>query len=130
MPRRRRVRWRKFLLLSIALYVLVMTFGGCADRLILWSSRNPIDPQGAQREMLSVDGKSVEIWRARSKVADPAEPSAFVLEFCGNATRAEEIACYVADRWARFNVEAWVMNYPGYGGSEGPAKLSLIPKSS
>src|SRR5437764_3471308 len=113
MPTRRRVRRRRILLSMVALYLLVMTFGGCADRLILWSSRNPIDPQGAQRELISVDGKAVEVWRARSKLDDLAKPRAFVLEFCGNATRAEEIACYVADRWARFNVEAWVMNYPG-----------------
>jgi hypothetical protein len=35
-------------------------------------------------------------------------------EFCGNATR-EQITQYVADRWQKYPVEVWVMNYPATG---------------
>jgi pimeloyl-ACP methyl ester carboxylesterase len=51
----------------------------------------------------------------------------YLLEFTGNATRAEDIAAYVAGRLGGRAVEAWVVNYPGYGGSTGPARLKDIP---
>jgi pimeloyl-ACP methyl ester carboxylesterase len=53
-----------------------------------------------------------------------------LLEFCGNGTRAEDIATYVAHRWNKHPVEVWAVNYPGYGGSTGPAKLNSIPRAA
>src|SRR5688572_17759990 len=133
-PMSTRKRWnrrRKVGIVLLLAYAAVMTFGGCADRLLLFPSKNPIDAGRAQRFTVDSDGRLLEIWSARSPaVAVDAEPEAFVLEFGGNATRAEQITQYVADRWARFPVEVWVMNYPGYGGSEGSAKLSLIAPSA
>ncbi len=76
------------------------------------------------------DSRSIEVLTARSRGAVSREPMAFVLEFCGNATRAEQITRYVADRWGVRPVEVWVMNYPGYGQSAGPAKLSAIPPAA
>jgi len=120
-------RRRRTVLLGLLLaYAALMTFGGCADRLLLFPSRQPIDAGRAQRHTIEHGERRLEIWTARSRAAADREPEAFVLEFCGNATRAEDITQYVADRWSRFPVEVWVMNYPGYGGSEGGAKLSLI----
>jgi pimeloyl-ACP methyl ester carboxylesterase len=33
-------------------------------------------------------------------------------------------------RWGQRPVEAWAVNYPGYGGSPGPARLKAIPPSA
>lgn len=104
-----------------------MTFGGCADRLILLPSSHPIPAPGAVRRTIQHQGKTLEIWTARSPKTANQRVEAYVIEFTGNATRAEQIAVYVADRYSFRPVEAWVMNYPGYGGSDGPARLRDIP---
>ena len=72
----------------------------------------------------------MEVFVARSPGARSAGPRAYVLEFCGNATRAEYVINYVADRWGDRPVEVWVMNYPGFGASTGPAKLDAIAQAS
>jgi alpha-beta hydrolase superfamily lysophospholipase len=125
-PHKGRRRRRTVLIGVFIAYAASMTFGGCADRLILFPSKQPIDAGRAQRFTIQNDGRDLEVWTARSPAAEGREPEAYVLEFCGNATRAEDITQYVADRWSRFPVEVWVMNYPGYGGSQGRARLSLI----
>jgi hypothetical protein len=108
-------------------YALVMTFGGCADDLLLHPSTYPVNAGAASRKLIEVGGKRIEIFTALSRGAKVAgEPKAFVLEFCGSATRAESITQYVAGRWGDRPVEAWVMNYPGFGGSTGPTKLDSI----
>jgi len=53
-----------------------------------------------------------------------------LLEFCGNGTRAEDIAAWVAHRWDAHPIEVWAVNYPGFGGSTGPAKLDSIPPAA
>jgi len=123
-------RRRTIVLVALLSYVGIMTFGGCADRVILWPPRGQRDPGPAVQRTLTVEGKRLDIWIARSPTVVNDHPDAFVLEFCGNATRAEEITQYVADRWRHHAVEAWVMNYPGYGASEGGAHLKLIPPAA
>jgi len=115
----------------LVLYGLVIVFGGCADTLILHPPQGRIDAGRAQRTVVTSQGRDVEVWVARSpSVPASGEVEAYVLEFCGNATRAEQIAQYVADRWRRFPVEVWVMNYPGYGGSAGRPRLADIPPAA
>src|SRR4051812_43104622 len=99
-PARRRRR-RRFVLLAIVLaYVGFMTFGGCADKFLLHPPQGAIDAGRATRREFQSDGRTVEIWTARSpKLAAGEQPRAYVLEYCGNGTRAEQIAQYVADRW-------------------------------
>src|SRR5207244_6690041 len=78
-------------------------------------------------------GRSVEVWKARSAGAargSGAEPRAFVLEFIGNASRAEYMAAAAAEEWGERPVEVWAVNYPGYGGSPGPARLASIAPSA
>src|SRR5262249_13184689 len=88
----------------------------------------PIDAKGAEQFFFKHDSQSIEVFRARSPgVIQAGQPQAFMLEFCGNATRAESIAKYVADRWGDHAVETWVMNYPGYGQSTGSAAMGSIP---
>ena len=110
-----------------------MLFGGCADKLILFPSRQRIDALAARRlEVVGPGGGVVEVWVDRSPGASAggAEPKAFVIEFTGNATRAEQVASYAAARWGQKPVEVWMVNYPGYGGSSGGAKLSAIPPAA
>jgi uncharacterized protein len=119
-------------LMTSALLRMLFGFGilltaGCADRLLLHPSTAPSDAHGAERRMIVVQERSVEVWVGRSPgMEKTGEAKVFDLEFCGNATRAEWIAQYVADRWREMAVEVWVMNYPGFGGSQGPAKLDQI----
>jgi pimeloyl-ACP methyl ester carboxylesterase len=102
---------------------------GCADRLLLLPSTRAIDPAGAERQTIPFDGGVLECWVARSPGASReagAEPRAYLVEFCGNATRAETIASFVAKRWGERSIEVWAMNYPGFGGSTGPTRLKSI----
>lgn len=111
-------------------YLLLMIFGGCADKLILFPTTNQLNPAGAVRRAIEHNGQTIELWTGRSPAAHQREPELYMLEFTGNATRAEEIAMWVASRWNDRAVEAWVMNYPGYGGSTGPARLRDIPAAA
>lgn len=123
---------RRIIILGLFLlsYILLMTFGGCADRLILFPTTEPINAGDAARRTISWRGGNLEIWTARSPAARLSEPEAFVLQFTGNATRAEHIAAYEASLWGGRPVEVWVVNYPGYGRSTGPARLKSIPPAS
>ena len=124
---------RRLIVVGIVLvsYALLMTFGGCADRMILFPSTHPVDADGAVPRTFTYDGAQIEIFTARSPGAvRSGEPAAYLLEFTGNATRAEDITSYVAHRWGDRPIEAWVMNYPGYGASTGPAQLKRIPPAA
>ena len=114
-------------------YCLVMMFGGCADKLILFPSRQPIHAHSARRMTVPTPRGDVEVWVDRSPAASSAggaEPAAYLIEFTGNATRAEQVASYAAHRWGNRPVEVWMVNYPGYGGSAGSAKLDAIPPAA
>ena len=131
-PRSR--RRRAAVALFLVGYTLLMTFGGCADRLILYPSTHTVRIAGTSRvEVPRPNAPPVEVWTARPPgVSDgPAkEPQAFVLEFIGNASRAEYMAAAGAQEWAKRPVEVWAVNYPGYGGSRGPARLASIAPSA
>ena len=123
----------KVLTTLLALYALVLVFSGCiADRAILHPPQGRLLAGRAQSIAVeSPRGRKIEVWTARSPAAATEDDvEAYVLEFCGNATRAEQIAQFVADRWHRYPVEVWVMNYPGYGASEGRPRLDDIPPAA
>lgn len=112
-------------------YLVFVAFGGCADQLILFPSRDPLRFAGIRRVEVPVPGRQpVEVWAARSAGAAAREPQAFVLCFIGNASRAEADALATAEEWERRPVEVWAVNYPGYGGSPGRARLADIPPSA
>jgi pimeloyl-ACP methyl ester carboxylesterase len=116
---------------EFACVALTLSFAtGCADRLILYPPSDAKAGPGVERRTLERAGKTIEIFTARSGGAKDVEPRAFMLEFTGNATRAEFIVAYVASRWQQRPVETWVVNYPGYGGSTGPARLRDIPPTA
>lgn len=111
---------------SVVLLVVWCCAGGCTDSLVLGPSRHAIDPGGALRRVVTVDGGAVECWVARSPAARAAEPEAFVLFFPGTRSRAEPWTRVVADGWGGRPVEVWGVNYPGAGGSDGPPRLARV----
>jgi pimeloyl-ACP methyl ester carboxylesterase len=112
--------------------LILLTFlplvSGCANTLLLHPSHGGPAPQGAEAKHLPFHSGTLEIWIAR---ADPSrKPTAFVLEFCGNATRADQVVTSTTQRWRKQGAEVWAMNYPGFGGSSGPARLADIPPAA
>jgi hypothetical protein len=126
-----KTRRRGVLVVLVMAYTLLMLFGGCASQLILFPSRQPIDAMTARQIFISTSGdRKVEVWVDRSPGAANGELKAYVIEFTGNATRAEQVATYAAARWGERPIEAWTMNYPGYGGSSGKADLGAIASAA
>jgi alpha-beta hydrolase superfamily lysophospholipase len=117
--------WR---LLAIGtVYLAVMFFGHLPDHLILFPTTAPIDADGAVRKMLPFQNGQLEVWTARSQLAQQKDGAdIYVLRFYGNADRADRWAAAEAEMWNDRAVEIWGMNYPGFGGSTGPARLSRI----
>jgi len=116
-----RVKW---------LVLVVIMLHGCADRLILFPSTEREDSNGAERCVVRFGQGELEVFRACSPGAANSEPEAFVLTFQGNAGRAEWSAAWDAQLWKEKRVEVWAMNYPGYGGSTGPARLASFPAAA
>ncbi len=97
------------------------------DHLILFPTRAPIGAQGAVRKAVPFQGGELEIWTAQSQRAQQqGRADIFILRFYGNADRADRWAAAEADMWNDRAIEIWGMNYPGFGGSTGPARLSRI----
>src|SRR5436305_12016974 len=104
-----------------------MFFGHLPDHLILFPTRAPIDAGGAVRKTIPFENGDLEIWTAQSQSArQQGRADVFILRFYGNADRADRWAAAEADMWKDRAVEIWGMNYPGFGGSTGSARLSLI----
>lgn len=115
-------------LLAISVvYLVVMFFGHLPDHLILFPTRAPIDAGGAVRKTIPFQNGELELWTAISRRAQQnGRVDTYVLRFYGNADRAERWVASEADEWNDRAVEIWGMNYPGFGGSTGPARLSRI----
>jgi pimeloyl-ACP methyl ester carboxylesterase len=126
---RSRRRRRIWLLALFAACGLSMLFGGCADRLLLYPSTQPLNLPGESSLQVAAPTGNVDVCITRSTSAS-GEPDAFVLNFTGNASRGEFEAEIVADEWAGHSVEVWSVNYPGYGRSTGPAKMKSIPPAA
>jgi pimeloyl-ACP methyl ester carboxylesterase len=104
-----------------------MSFGHLPDHLILFPTRAPIDAGGAVHKMIRFENGEVEVWTAKSRRAQQqGRADVFILRFYGNADRADRWAATEAEMWNDRAVEIWGMNYPGFGGSTGPARLSKI----
>jgi pimeloyl-ACP methyl ester carboxylesterase len=117
--------WR-FLAIGVV-YLVVIFFGHLPDHLILFPTRAPIDAGGAVRKAVPFENGEVETWTAQSRRAhQQGGADVFVLRFYGNADRADRWAAAEAEMWNDRAIEIWGMNYPGFGGSTGPARLSKI----
>ena len=104
-----------------------MFLGHLPDHLILFPTRTPINAGGAVRRTIPFENGQLEIWIAQSRLArSKGTADMSVLHFYGNADRAERWPAEEAEMWNDRAVEVWGMNYPGFGGSTGPARLSRI----
>ena len=62
----------------------------------------------------------------RRRARQQGRADVFILRFYGNADRADRWPAMEAEMWKDRAVEIWGMNYPGFGGSTGPARLARI----
>jgi len=107
--------------------VVALMFAALPDQLILFPTTNPIKTQGAARRIIPFEKGVLEIWTARSRLAQQkGRPEAYVLRFYGNADRADRWVALEAEMWNERAIELWGVNYPGFGGSTGPARLKRI----
>jgi hypothetical protein len=121
-------RSRPIFLLAGAVYITVILSGRLTDRLILFPTTEPINPGAAYRQLIAFESGELELWIATSELARQRNNvDVYVLRFYGNADRAERWVALEADAWNGRAVELWGMNYPGFGGSSGPARLKRIP---
>jgi alpha-beta hydrolase superfamily lysophospholipase len=104
-----------------------MFFGHLPDHLILFPTRSPTDAGAAVRRTIPFENGDLEIWTAQSQSArQQGRADVFILRFYGNADRADRWPATEAEMWNDRAVEIWGMNYPGFGGSTGPARLARI----
>jgi uncharacterized protein len=104
-----------------------MFFGHLPDHLILFPTRAPINAGAAVRKIIAFENGQLEVWIAQTRLAQSkGNADVYILRFYGNADRAERWAAAEPEMWNDRAVEIWGMNYPGFGGSTGPARLSKI----
>lgn len=119
-------RLRVALVIAI-LYFAVIALAPLPDRLVLFPTTDRIDAGAAVRKPIPFEGGELEIWVARSKIAQQrGQPEVYVLRFYGNADRADRWVADEAEMWNNRAAEVWGMNYPGFGGSTGPARLARL----
>jgi hypothetical protein len=115
------------IIIAVAVFLIVAFSSGLPDRLILFPTTQPIDAHGATRQTIPFQNGELEVWTARSRLARQRNHvDAYVLRFYGNADRAERWVALDADAFGERAVEIWGMNYPGFGGSSGPARLKRM----
>ncbi|HWE01795.1 MAG TPA: hypothetical protein VG326_05245 [Tepidisphaeraceae bacterium] len=103
---------------------------GCnANTQVLGWNQETLDAGIAKPHFLAVGGRRVECWVARSPAASSREPRGFVLFFVGQGDRTDRYMNEVANAWEK-PIELWGMNYPGSGGSQGPAEIARVGPSA
>ena len=110
-----------------ALYLALITVAPLPDRLVLFPTTYRIDAGAAVRKPIPFEGGELEIWTAQSRLAkERGRAEVYVLRFYGNADRADRWVADEAEMWNNRAVEVWGVNYPGFGGSTGPARLRRL----
>ena len=119
-------RLRVALVLAV-LYIAVIALAPLPDRLVLFPTTDRLDAGAAVRRAIPFEGGELEVWTAVSKLAQQrGQPGIYLLRFYGNADRADRWVAAEAEMWNNRAVEVWGMNYPGFGGSTGPARLARL----
>ena len=109
------------------LYFAMIALTPLADQLILFPTTHRLDAGAAIRKPIPFEGGELEIWTAASKLAQQrGQPGVYALRFYGNADRADRWVAAEAEMWNNRAIEVWGMNYPGFGGSTGPARLARL----
>ncbi|MBV8969589.1 MAG: alpha/beta fold hydrolase [Verrucomicrobia bacterium] len=110
-----------------ALYISLVTMIPWLDWLVLYPTTEPVPAGKAVRRTISVASGDLEVWVSSSPLARVSgHPNFYLLCFCGNASRPEFGADADANLFPDKSMEVWGVNYPGYGGSTGPARLAKI----
>jgi pimeloyl-ACP methyl ester carboxylesterase len=123
-------RARYFLAALLVAYLALMFLTPLTDQLILFPTTQRTDAHGAIRETIPFQNGELEIWTARSRLAQERNHvDSYVLRFYGNADRAERWVALEADAFPERAIEVWGMNYPGFGGSTGPASLAQMSRA-
>ena len=121
------MRKTRIVLAIVSAYFILVFFAHLPDHLILFPTKAPIETGGAVRKMLPFQNGELEVWTAVSQRAQQrGGPDIYVLRFYGNADRADRWVANEVEEWNDRAVEIWGMNYPGFGGSTGPARLARI----
>src|SRR5438552_17993222 len=121
------MRKTRIALAIVAAYFILIFFAHLPDHLILFPTSAPIDAGAAVRKTIPFQSGELELWTAISRRAQQkGRVDTYILRFYGNADRAERWVAAEAEEWNDRAVEIWGMNYPGFGGSTGPARLSKI----
>jgi len=121
------MRETRIVLAIVAAYLILILFGHLPDHLILFPTKAPTDAGEAARKMVPFQNGELEVWTAKSyRAKQQAGADIYVLRFYGNADRADRWVAAEAEEWNGRAVEIWGMNYPGFGGSTGPTRLSRI----
>jgi len=116
-----------FVLAVLAAFLLMIFCTTFPDQLILFPTTEHIDAHGAARETIPFHNGELEIWTARSRLAKQRNRvDAYILCFYGNADRADRWVALEADAFGERAIEVWGVNYPGFGGSSGPARLKRM----
>lgn len=120
------IRLRVPIVLAV-LYFAVIALAPLPDRLVLFPTTDRLDAGAAIRKAIPFEGGELEVWTAASRLArQRGQPEIYVLRFYGNADRADRWVAAEAEMWNGRAVEVWGMNYPGFGGSTGPARLARL----
>jgi uncharacterized protein len=127
--RRKRLRgWRLIRRCGVGLIaclVIGCALMGCwANTLLLHPSRGAILADASESDIATPVG-NMQMWGVDTDPAD-GEPQAYVLGFVGNGSRAEIEVTKFSRYFQRHPVRLLVMNYPGFGDSEGKAHLASI----
>ena len=115
------------------LYLIFAMFAGCgplASWLVLIPTTHEIKLVGGEQFSIPYEDGSIDVWKSRTQFQSTDEPSAFVLIFSGNGSRAEEMLPYLSVMWQDHDVELWAVNYPGYGKSTPPARLQSAAEAA
>jgi pimeloyl-ACP methyl ester carboxylesterase len=115
-----------FVLSAIFLYAAVVSCTPVLDHLVLFPWTGRIPSGNATRRTVPFEGGELEVWTAESPAARAGRPKTYVLRFYGNADRADRWVADEAEMFGDRALEFWGMNYPGFGGSTGPARLARI----
>jgi uncharacterized protein len=112
----------------LVLYLSLITLAPLPDRLILFPTTGRLNTGAATRKTIPFQSGELEVWTAQSALAQQqgGRPEVYVLRFYGNADRADRWVALEAEMWNNRAVEVWGLNYPGFGGSTGPARLARL----
>jgi hypothetical protein len=122
----RRMHYFRFIVLAaLVLYINLLTIFPVLDSFVLFPTTEPVSAGNAVRRTVSFEKGDLEIWISRStQPSASSRPDLYLLCFDGNASRAEDGV--QIDLFPEKSVEVWGVNYPGFGGSTGPARLAKV----